>query len=732
MSKLFIAEKPSAAKAIADGIGDARRRNGYFECSGGVKVSYCIGHLFSLEEPDFYISDEVRKNRNGRKAWRAADLPIVPDKWVQKPKKETKEQLDILGDLIKDSDEVVHAGDIDREGQTIVDDVLEYFKYSGKVSRFTVSAQDEVSIMRGLKNLSDNKDYEGWRLASQARSRADWLIGMNLTRSLTLEAQAKGDRSLLVVGRVQSPTLALVVNRDNIIKNFKPIDYYQIDVKIDTGHGDYSARWVPAKDAEYLDEDGRVVDKIIAVQVLDDIKEVGKASVVKYEVKPKRTPQPLGLSLSDITLIGSNKYGMTADTVLKVVQSLYEVHKICSYPRSDCSYLPLSQFDDAKGVLNAIAGTHPSLADIIGRADAATQSRVWDDKKVTAHHAIVPTLKKGNIDVLSEDERNIYDLIARNYVAQFLPRHEYDSTLIETEVFHSDGKYLLKTTGNTVTNIGWKEVYKEAQDKKQSDDVQNRPVVKVGDDVEIVTGKVSSKKTKPPSRFTEGTLIKALENVYKYVQYAEDVSQLKESDGIGTPATRSSIITELKRRNYLTEDGKYLVSTDEGQKLIRTLPRSMTSASMTAQNERILKEIQAGTRSLKSFLDSQIAYVAEQVDLADHSAADKPRHEESEHNCSCGSSLIRRKSNKGSGYWFGCSSYPECKNTYSEEDGKPVTAKKASKASGTETEHKCVKCDSSLIRRKSKKGSGHWFGCSGFPSCKETYKDKGGEPVFEA
>ena len=239
MSKLFIAEKPSAAKAIADGIGDARRRNGYFECSGGVKVSYCIGHLFSLEEPDFYISDEVRKNRNGRKAWRAADLPIVPDKWVQKPKKETKEQLDILGDLIKDSDEVVHAGDIDREGQTIVDDVLEYFKYSGKVSRFTVSAQDEVSIMRGLKNLSDNKDYEGWRLASQARSRADWLIGMNLTRSLTLEAQAKGDRSLLVVGRVQSPTLALVVNRDNIIKNFKPIDYYQIDVKIDTGHGDY-------------------------------------------------------------------------------------------------------------------------------------------------------------------------------------------------------------------------------------------------------------------------------------------------------------------------------------------------------------------------------------------------------------------------------------------------------------------------------------------------------------
>lgn len=201
MTTLYIAEKPSAAKAIANGLGNAVRKDGYFDC-GEALVSYCVGHLFEQEEPDAYLPDDIKKTGSGKKIWRRKDLPIVPDVWKIKPKKDTKSQLELLGELIKKSDVIVHAGDVDREGQAIVDDVIDHFRFSGSVKRFSVSAQDEVSIQRGLRDLKDNESFEGWRLASQARQRADWLVGMNLTRSLTLAAQARGSRSLLVVGRV--------------------------------------------------------------------------------------------------------------------------------------------------------------------------------------------------------------------------------------------------------------------------------------------------------------------------------------------------------------------------------------------------------------------------------------------------------------------------------------------------------------------------------------------------
>ena len=684
-------------------------------------VSYCVGHLFEQEEPDAYLPDDIQKTGSGKKRWRASDLPIVPDVWKTKPKKEALTQLKVLGDLIKISDEVVHAGDVDREGQAIVDDVIDHFSFSGSVKRFSVSAQDEESIRRGLSSLDDNAKYVGWRLASKARQRADWLVGMNLTRSLTLAAQAKGSDTLLVVGRVQSPTLALVVNRDESIKNFKSIDYYQINAELISSDGEkYSGRFVAPDGSKYLDDQDRIIDKESATMLADELKTIGSGIVTLYEKKPMSTPQPLGLSLSDITLIASNKHGMTADGVLTTVQALYEKHKLCSYPRSDCSYLPESQLDDARNIVDAIGKTHEGLSDFAAKVDLDIKSRVWNDKKVTAHHAIVPTQKVGNISELNAEEKAIYELISRNYLAQFYGKHEYDSTVIETTV----GNHVLRTKGNTVSYAGWKSVY--SNDEKTGKEKQVLlPVLSEGSGVSLASSDVITKKTTPPKHFTEGTLIKALENIYKYVDDDASRITLKEEDGIGTPATRSAIISELKRRGYLELKKKNILSTDSGKRLVSTLPEAVVSPVLTAMYERQLKEIQNGSGDFEAFINTQVDYVTDQVNKA--SVSVDCIKVESDHPCECGANLVRRKSKDKDTHWWGCAAYPGCKNTYKDLKGKPDMSKKTS--SGSVTEHKCAKCEKPLIERKSAKGK-VWYGCSGFPACKERYFQKAGAPNY--
>ncbi|MDB4223362.1 DNA topoisomerase 3 [Granulosicoccus sp.] len=744
MTRLFIAEKPSAAKAIADGLGKAVRRDGYYEC-GDDLVSYCIGHLFSQKEPDAYLPDDVPKTKEGKKIWRACDLPIIPEIWQYEQKKETKGQLKILGTLIKRADEIVHAGDVDREGQAIVDQVIEHFKAEVPVKRFSVSAQDAVSITRGLQSLKDNNEFRGWRNAALGRQRADWLVGMNVTRALTLAAQASGDKSLLVVGRVQSPTLALVVSRDRLIEKFVPKNYFLVHATIKHEKGEFIARWVPPKDSDYLDDENRVISKTVAEKVVQELSEKN-GRVASYSKEPKSTPQPLGLSLSDITLIASNRFGFSADETLKTVQALYETHKLCSYPRSDCKYLPEAQKSDAKTILAAVSSTYPAISNLVEKTDTSIHSRIWNDGKITAHHAIIPTMHSGNVEALSSNEKSIYDVIVRSYLTQFYPKHEYDATIILINVDAQDSaaeKHTLKAAGNVVTIEGWKVVNAESPEDSEKtandDESQMLPTVKESDHVGVLDAVLGSKITKPPKHFTEGTLIKALENIHKYVDNPEYKKLLKSEDGIGTPATRSSIITELKRRKYLDTKAKYLMSSSLGRRLIDTLPESVTNPVLTAQCESELLLIQNRKGSVKEFLDSKIQYVTEQVanaasliadnpapkDTSDHSKKDSPPCPE------CNSALIRRKdSRSGKGFWWGCSGYPECRSTYPDKRGKPdfKSAPSVKKPQRT-TDYKCHKCESDLIARKSEKGT-VWYGCSAFPTCKERNFDKDGAPNF--
>lgn len=337
--RLFIAEKPSVAKAIGDVLGVVDKKNGYFVCQNGEHITWCFGHMLESAEPDFYLSDDIPKDNNGRKIWREEDLPIIPapENWVKVPKTDSKEQLNRIGELIKNASQIVNAGDPDREGQLLVDEVLEYFNNKAPVLRYWVNAIDTATIKKGLDTLKDNTDFVRYGAAAAARDKADWLIGMNLSRAYTLKAQRGGSRVLLTVGRVQTPTLAIVVKRDRDIENFKPKSHYSIGATLKYNNQMFNAEWQMKDEQQGTDEEGRLIDEKIITEVINNIK--NKNGIVEsFTRTPKKKYHPACFSLSALTLVASNKYGYSGVDVLNACQSLYEKHKLTSYPRTDCCY----------------------------------------------------------------------------------------------------------------------------------------------------------------------------------------------------------------------------------------------------------------------------------------------------------------------------------------------------------------------------------------------------------
>lgn len=672
--RLFIAEKPSVAKAIAAELGVTGRGAGYLEC-GADKVTWCFGHMFEQAEPDAYTPDDVPRTRSGKKIWRVDELPIIPKNWQLRPKADAKKQLAVISRLVREANEIVNAGDPDREGQLLVDEVLEQFRNTRPVRRFWVSAQDSTSIQRGLANLRDNTDYHGWGLAALGRGRADWLIGMNLSRAFTLRARRGGSRSLVTVGRVQTPTLALVVARDREIEAFKPVPYYTIRAAIQHQNGTFDATWKPGEEQAGLDPEGRLLDKAVADALVAAVTgQPGQISA--YEQKLKRQAQPRAFSLSDITALASAKFGYSAEDVLKTCQALYETHKLTSYPRTDCAYLPESQHADAPRVLEALRQVNPQWVALIDGADQKIKSRTWDDKKISAHHGIIPTMHKGSVAELSEMERNLHELIVRAYLAQFYPEHEYLATTVSVAI----GVETFAASGRTITRNGWRDVYDEAGEGGRADDSGNQtlPDMRDGDAITCIHAERKDAMTRPPPHFTEGTLIRAMENIHKFVTRPEHKKLLREGDGIGTSATRAAIIADLRRRQFLEARGKQVISTALGRSLIDVLPDMVKSPVLTALYERMLKDIEQGAAELDEFMARQAALIREQVAEANQGAVtlsgDKKGPSVSDtHRCgTCGNGLVRRPSKKNKKlFWWGCSNFPACRQTYFDIKGKP-------------------------------------------------------------
>lgn len=600
--RLFIAEKPSVAKAIVAELGCVTRGDGFITCKDGSVVTWCFGHLLEQAEPDAYLPDDVPRTKKGSKVWRFEDLPIYPKNWKLLPKndKGVKKQLATIGKLLKKASLVVHAGDPDREGQLLVDEVLEHFRYTGRVQRFWVSAQDSASIRKGLTNLRDNETFDGMRLAALGRSRADWLLGMNLSRAYTLARQAQGKKELIAVGRVQTSTLALVAKRDVAIRDFKPVPYFVIKARLGGGKP-FTAVWEPEESQAGIDEQKRLVDRCIAAALQQRLKAVGQATVVRCSRTPKKIAQPKAFSLADIQLGASNQFGFSAEKTLNLCQSLYETHKATSYPRTDCSFLPESQYADAKNVLAAIAKTMPPLAGLVAKCDCSIQSPTWNDKKITAHHGIIPTQQAVDGSKFSDDERKIYRLIAERYLSNFLPAHEYLACSIELRI--ATERFSAK--GRLVTKPGWKVVTSAADEDKADDEGQALPELKSGLQLPVSGIDCEEERTKPPAAFTEGTLIRAMENIHQAVNDPQSKKFLKEGDGIGTPATRAAIIAELKRKKYLEVKGKKIVATELGLHLLQVVPDVMKNPVLTALFERILREVEAGNVPLDVFIEKQ-------------------------------------------------------------------------------------------------------------------------------
>ncbi|MCX4029395.1 DNA topoisomerase III [Endozoicomonas sp. SM1973] len=618
--RLFIAEKPSLGRAIADVLPKPHQKgDGYIQVGNGDYVSWCIGHLLEQAQPDVY--DPAYKH------WKLEHLPIIPEQWQLTPKAKTKKQLGVLRKLIKQADQLIHAGDPDREGQILVDEVINFIGVSAakraSIQRCLISDLNPNSVRRALANLRDNRDFIPLATSALARARADWLYGINMSRVCSIQGRKAGYQGVLSVGRVQTPLLGLVVRRDQTIENFEPKPYYEVFALLKTEKGEqFRAKWQPSEACQpYQDEEGRVLSKKLAETVVKRI--TGQPGLITAATKKrKQQAAPLPYNLSALQIDAANRFGLNAQQVLSTCQDLYEKHKLITYPRSDCRYLPREHFNQIHTVTAAINQVCVPLRKAVAEADLSLKSKAWNDKKVEAHHAIIPTERKLDPSRLSKIELQIYELIAKQYLAQFYPAWQYDDRRIEIEI--SGGQFI--ATARQTVDLGWKKLFTKnngkANDKlnnqnnlkEQSSEIkgddnnhdqeaqQKLPNLKKGDVVQCIKGELAERMTQPPKPFSDATLLSAMTGIARFVKAPEIKKILRETDGLGTEATRAGIIELLFKRQFLIRQGKQIRSTETGRQLIESLPDVATTPDMTAQWESQLTSISNKETSYNSFM----------------------------------------------------------------------------------------------------------------------------------
>jgi DNA topoisomerase-3 len=724
--QLVIAEKPSLARAIAEGLGGGKK-GGELE-GGGYIITNAFGHILEQAEPDAYLKlrpgAPMDESGNLKKGWRWEDLPIIPVDWIKIPVAKAADQLKKIGQYLKQADSVVHAGDPDREGQLLIDEILEYFHYKGPVQRVWLASMDTASVKKAFATLRDNKEYRFLSTAAECRSRADWLIGMNLSRAWSVR-----NRQTLSVGRVQTPTLALVVNRDLEIESFRPKAYYDVTADLSVtqglaagqgpaaGKGNFRAQWKPSAgdlDLPAFDSDGRLVDKGLAEQIANIGKSAQNGVILQYQQQDKTSQAPLPFSLSAMQKMASAKWGMSAKQVLDTCQSLYE-KKLTSYPRTDCRYLPEEQHGDAARILSAIQGIPmigKMVAGVVPTAGVDIQSSrkhaAWNTGKITAHHAILPT---GSIpaatggEALSTDEEHIYQAVCRSYLGLFAPAEKYKATQVITQLGAYNGHDLeWVTNGKVVIDPGWKRLYgagdnaDEDDDGSSDDSGRQIPVMQKGDAAHCEGTHLTSKETRPPARFTDGTLIDAMSNIHKTVQDPEARARLKENAGIGTEATRATILETLEEKAFVFRKGKQIISTPLGRAFIAKMTPAIKDPVMTARWETVLEGVSNGKIEMSTFMtaiEKQVVQALENVpcDVVPN------QHIEACPICGAPYSVLRKESAKKQGNFYWACDNRGAHGMLSDKEGHPggiFENKEGSSNRSAETEGgdgpNCPKC----------------------------------------
>ena len=616
-----VAEKPSVARDIARVLSATRQGDGYMHGNGYV-VTWAIGHLVALAQPH-----EIRPEW---RAWRRDLLPMLPASWPLVVNEETKDQYEVVRKILTSDriGSVVCATDAGREGELIFRYIFEAAGCSKPVSRLWISSLTPEAIRNGFAKLKESAAYDPLADAARGRSRADWLVGMNLSRAYAL---ASGEN--VSVGRVQTPTLAMIVERELAIRAFVPEDYLNVTAEFTPGKGAYEGTWFrpgvePLDAATRLPPDGEEA-KAIRSRV-----EKGEAVIEKIEAQTKRMPPPALYDLTELQRHANRLYGFSAQRTLDLAQTLYERHKLISYPRTDSRFLSADVAKTLPAIVESIAGGYKGLL-APGTGQRLLGKRFVDDSKVSDHHAIIPTGVKPERVSAAPDELKIFDLICRRLLAAWHDEHIWSVTTVITLVrnaahgtedrFHSSGT-LIEQEGWKVLDVGGgKKRARKTEDETQEDDQTLPPDLEQGQAQQVLGAKVVEKKTRPPKRLTDATLLTAMETAGKALDDKELSDAMKEN-GLGTPATRAQIIEVLLKREFVERRGKSLEATDKGIRLIGMVHQEVKSPAMTGQWEANLQRIERGQARLGPFLEGIEKYVRDVVGKVGSAPSSQPAY----------------------------------------------------------------------------------------------------------
>ncbi|MBR4701572.1 MAG: DNA topoisomerase III [Oscillospiraceae bacterium] len=625
---LVLAEKPSVGKELARVLGCKRSGDGCMEGDRYV-VTWALGHLVTLADPDVY-DKKLEK-------WSMDDLPMLPEKMKLVVIPESSRQYKVVANLMKRGDvsDLVIATDAGREGELVARWIMQKAGWNKPAKRLWISSQTDKAIREGFANLKPAKDYDNLYRSAQARSEADWLVGLNVTRALTCKFNAQ-----LSAGRVQTPTLALVVERENEIRRFVPREFYGLCAELEG----FRATWKDEKGS------GRTFDREKLERLLKACE--GKEAVITQISKMRKmTPPPAAYDLTELQRDANKKYAYSAKETLNLMQSLYERHKALTYPRTDSRYISDDVVPTLPDRLRAVAqAEYKELAWAVQRKKPFQTKYLVNNAKVTDHHAIIPTEEAASLYELTGPEKNIYDLVVRRFLAVLMPPFEYEEIRLTVKI----GDQTFTAAGRRVLDQGWKAAYDknfaalEDEDDETEEEQQRLPDLQKGQRLKVRKLRLTTGKTAPPARYTEATLLTAMEHPVSQVADKNLQKILQETSGLGTPATRADIIEKLFSAFYIERQGKTLVPTSKGIQLVQLAPADLRSAALTAQWEDRLARIAKGQERDADFVAQMRKYATKLVADVKASDATYTHDNQTRKPCpECGKLLLLVKDKRG-------------------------------------------------------------------------------------
>ncbi|AET69438.1 DNA topoisomerase III [Desulfosporosinus orientis DSM 765] len=625
---LVLTEKPSVGREVARILHCNQKGKGCFIGPNYVVV-WALGHLVTLADPELY--DEKYKD------WKMEDLPMLPDKMELVVMKETAKQFGVVKNLMRSQEfsDLIIATDAGREGELVARWIIKKAGWKKPLKRLWISSLTERAIKEGFQHLKPGKEYEALYAAAECRAEADWLVGLNVTRALTCKYNAQ-----LSAGRVQTPTLAMIVEREQEIKNFVPKDYWTINLR---ARG-FNLRW----------QDSNGQTRIFAKEKAEALAAKLKGhsgEVVEVKRDAKKELPPLAYDLTELQRDANRKYGFSAKTTSSVMQQLYENHKLVTYPRTDSRYISEDMVSTLPERLKSIAlGPYVNLARGILRNKPIVTKRFVDGSKVSDHHAIIPTEQPPALSRLNSEELKIYDLIVKRFLAVLSAPFEYEQTLVKVAV----QKEVFTAKGKIVKKLGWRSVYEgqgtwdDDSDDGEKEAEQTLPEISRGEILSNLSVDLASGKTKPPSRHTEATLLSAMEHPGKLIGDQKLREAMEQSHGLGTPATRAEIIEKLYNSFYMSRQGKEIVPTSKGIQLIGLVPAELKSPVLTAKWEQQLTEISKGKVNSQAFLKGIRGYTIQLVSTVSGSTQTFKHDNLTRNKCpECGKYLLQVKDKKG-------------------------------------------------------------------------------------